>query len=79
MEKVLEVKFFVFDLISLHIWLRRDNFLLEVRGEYLNTDMLTSCEEESCSDGSIQKDIFFLFCEFEYVLKDIYRGWGLLE
>ena len=65
--------------VFLHIRLARDDLLFEVGCEYLDADMLSSCEEESGTDRSIQEDIFLLFCELEYVLQDIDRCRRLLE
>ena len=64
---------------SLHIRLRRDDLLFEVGSEDLDADMFSSGEEESCTYSGIQEDIFFLFCEFEYILKNIDRGRRLLQ
>ncbi len=41
--------------------------------------MLSSSKKESCTDGSIEEDIFLLFGELEYILEDIDRGWRLLQ
>lgn len=63
----------------LYIRLRRDNFLFEVRGEYLDTDMFSSCKEESCTDSGIEEDIFLLFGELEDILEDVDRCRRLLQ
>lgn len=41
--------------------------------------MFATGEEKSSTDRGIQKDIFFLFGEFEYILEDIDRRWRLLQ
>lgn len=63
----------------LHLRLRRNNLLLEIGREDLDTDMFSSSEEESRTNGSIEEDIFLLFGELEYILQDIDRCGRLLK
>ena len=56
-----------------------DDLFFEVRCQYLDTDMFTSCEEESRTDRGIEEDVFFLFCQLEDILQDVNRCGRLLE